>query len=142
MYICLHVHSHTYCIRTTMYTEYNVLKKCHGDADDVLAQAMCRSLAEQKDYSWGRVYAVGKYCAWPQHLSNCDHICGHHTLHTDTQTTQSRWSCIGAFHVFYSRPATRKDGRINTATLGLTSVRTSCNYPGCGPNFCCCIADG
>ena len=109
--------------------------------EELLAQAMCQSVAVQRNL-WGRVYAVGKYCAWPHHSANCNLICGHHTLHTDTQTTQSRWSCIGAFQVYYSRPATRKDGRINTATLGLKSGRSSCNNPSCGPNFCNCIADG
>ena len=111
--------------------------------EELLAQALCQSVAVQRNLSGiYMVYAVGKYCSWPQDSDDCDLICGHNTLHTDSQTAQSRWFCIGAFHVYYSRPATRKDGRINTATLGLKSARSRCNDPGCGPNFCCCIADG
>lgn len=108
--------------------------------EEILAQSMCQSLAVSPDKAWERVFAVGKYCSYPHFSADCNHICVYPTLHTDHRTVNSRWSCIGAFHVYYGRPATRQDGNINTATLGLKSARQSCDDAGCGPNFCCCAA--
>ena len=106
--------------------------------EELLAQSMCQSLALNR---YGRVYAVGRECpTWPRDGTNCNDICSHSSLHSDVQTVHNTWSCIGAYHVYYDRPATRRNGDIHSATLGLKSLQQLCFYRKCGPNFCCCFA--
>ena len=111
--------------------------------EELLAQAMCQSAADQTG-RWGRVYAVGRRCPspWPTAGDTCTSICGSVYLHVqDAQTAHGLWSCINAYHVYYSRPATNLNGEITTATLGLKSKQEGCDQRLCGPNYCCCYAE-
>ena len=106
--------------------------------EEILAQALCQASTMGRGVK--RVYAVGKSCG--SSSGNCHYICSSQQLHNqDTQTARHRWSCISAFHVYYGRPTTSKNGNFNTARLGLKTLRESCAESGCGPNFCCCIAE-
>ena len=113
----------------------------HHYTEEILAQAMCQAHANQRGHN-GRVYAVGRYCPpWPSNGDTCAAICTSRSLrYQDFHTFADTWSCIGAYHVHYYRPATKWDGQPNTATLGLKSRREGCTYRKCGPNFCCCHA--
>lgn len=105
--------------------------------EEILAQAVCQASTTGTQYE--RVYAVGRSCT--ASTGNCDYICSSTQLHSqDPQTANHRWSCISAFHVYYRRPATIKNGNFNTARLGLKTTRRSCTTSNCGPNFCCCVA--
>ena len=69
--------------------------------EEILAQAMCQSYADQTG-RWGRVYAVGRKCPspWPASGDTCNSICGNNYLHVqDSQTADETWSCISAYHV-------------------------------------------
>ena len=106
--------------------------------EEIIAQAACQAYATQHDLS-GRVYAVGKKCG---SIITCTSICESPTLHAqDSQTVDHEWSCIAGFHVYFNRPKTTRYGQPNTAVLGLKSVIGTCTFQGCGPNFCCCIAE-
>ena len=114
----------------------------HHFTEEILAQAMCQSYADQASLN-GRVYAVGRKCPspWPSTGDTCVSICESVYLHVqDSQTAHDTWSCISAYHVYYNRPATDGNGERNTARLGLKSKKERCNSPRCGPNFCCCYA--
>ena len=102
--------------------------------EEILAQVVCQASTTKR----GRVYAVGRSCT--QSAGNCHHICSSPRLLTqDTQLATAHLSCIGAFHVYYSRPTTVRNGISSTARLGLKTVRSGCSVSTCGPNFCCCI---
>ena len=102
--------------------------------EEILAQALCQASTTK----YGRVYAVGRSCT--RSAGNCQHICSSpQLLNQDTQLARAHLSCIGAFHVYYSRPTTVRNGISSTARLGLKTLRETCLYSGCGPNFCCCI---
>ena len=107
--------------------------------EEILAQALCQASTIGRGVK--RVYAVGRSC--DAICGNCNYICSSQQLHNqDSQTASHRWSCISAFHVYYWRPTTSKDGNFNTARLGLKTLRESCMTSSCGPNFCCCVAEG
>lgn len=107
--------------------------------EEIIAQASCQALATQRSLS-GRVYAVGKKCGTSN--NPCTDICTSPSLHAqDSQTVSHEWSCIGGFHVYFDRPRTTRYGLQNTAVLGLKSIEGTCAHGGCGPNFCCCIAE-
>ena len=72
---------------------------------------------------------------------DCSSICKSPYLRVqDSQTAHGTWSCIIAYHVYPSRPATTRNGQRNTARIGLKSKQEGCAYGGSGPNFCCCYA--
>ena len=103
--------------------------------EEILAQALCQA-STTKLYE--RVYAVGRSCT--RSAGNCQHICSTpRLLNQDTQLARAHLSCISAFHVYYSRPTTVRNGISSTARLGLKTVRSSCLRSSCGPNYCCCI---
>ena len=92
--------------------------------EEIIAQAACQAHATDHG-QFGRVYAVGKQCGQSY---TCDNICASSSLHAqDSQTVGDRWSCIAAFHVYYGRPSTTKNGQPNTAKLGLKSKLERCN---------------
>ena len=93
--------------------------------EEIIAQAACEAHATRRD-QFGRVYAVGKKCS---RSYTCANICASSSLHAqDSQTVNHKWSCIAAFHVYYGRPSTTKNGEPNTAKLGLKSKLESCTY--------------
>ena len=104
--------------------------------DDVLAQAMCQSVTS----NYHRVFAVGRLCT--SEAGSCNQICENPDLKNQDYQAANLGSmfCVGAFHVYPNRPATKKYGTKATATLGLKSLKESCHYNGCGANYCCCQA--
>jgi len=69
--------------------------------EEILAQALCQGSTTKP----GRVYTVGRNCT--RSADNCHHICSSpQLLNQDTQLARAHLSCIGAFHVYYSRPTT------------------------------------
>ena len=114
----------------------------HHFTEEIIAQSICQAHATQSNL-YGRVYAVGRQCPspWYRQIDDCRTVCVSPNLHVqDSQTAHDIWSCIGAYHVYNSRPATTTNGQRNTARLGLKSKQEGCTYRGCGPNYCCCYA--
>ncbi len=103
--------------------------------DDVLAQAMCQGAAPDNN----RVFAVGRSCT--DRAGSCRQICENpHLKNQDGQAAVlGPMFCVNAFHVYRDRPVTDTNGNIVTATLGLKSKKESCEFNGCGPNYCCCL---
>ena len=113
----------------------------HHFTEEILAQAICQSYANEKNLL-GVVYAVGRRCPpWPNDGDSCKAICESVYLHVqDSATAHSTWSCVNAMHIYHYRPATTTNGQRNTGSLGLKSTYASCTYSKCGPNYCCCYA--
>ena len=102
--------------------------------EEILAQALCQASTT----GLRRVYAVARSCT--KSAGNCHHICSSpHLPSQDYQLAKAHLSCFAAFHVYYNRPSTLKNATSSTARLGLKTIRTSCLYSTCGPNFCCCV---
>ncbi len=123
---------------TTIITILSLLQmQGSHTTEEILAAAICQSEVP----SGNTVYAVGRKCVWPTHTSTCDQICSSPTLRNqDNQVKDKKMSCVGALHVYGSRPITNKMGEETTATLGLKTRREGCSYSSCGANYCCCAA--
>ena len=138
----MYMYIHVTCTQSTSFSQGDAQARSkrstsHSD-EEILAQASCQALASQQD-NHGRVYAVGRYCA--SSAGNCNAICGSAYLHVqDSQTVHSTWSSIGAFHIYQNRPSTIY-GTQNNPVEGLKSKQEPSSNTGCGPNFCCCIAN-
>ena len=136
--LCVHIT----CTHSTSFSQGDAQARSerstsHSD-EEILAQASCQALASQQE-NYGRVYAVGRECT--SSSGNCNAICGSAFLHVqDPQTVHSTWSSIGAFHIYQNQPSTTF-GTLNDPVEGLKSKLEPSSLNGCGPNFCCCIAN-
>ena len=136
--LCVHIT----CTHSTSFSQgdaqtHSKRSTSHSD-EEIIAQASCQALASQQD-NYGRVYAVGRYCA--SSAGDCNALCGSPHLHVqDPQTVHSTWSSIGAFHIYQNRPSTTF-GTLDDPVQGLKSKQETSSYAPCGPNFCCCIAN-
>ena len=139
----MYMYIHVTCTQSTSFSQGDAQARSkrstsHSD-EEILAQASCQALASQQD-NYGRLYAVGRDCA--SSAGNCNAICGSPHLHVqDPQTVHSTWSSIGAFHIYQNRPSTTNTGTLNDPVEGLKSKQETSSFNGCGPNFCCCIAN-
>jgi len=104
--------------------------------EDVIAQSSCAAYMSHNPVEF--VYAVRRVCS--NTSPTCAQVCSNQILQAqDIQTASSNtWTCIGAIHVYYGRPAT---GDGEDPTLGLKQYyfgHNKCNQRYCGPNYCCC----
>ena len=124
--------------QTTHIIEKRSIPVNHDEYETV-AQSVCTSMAIGKRLR-GWTYAVGRVCS--SSTESCQEICSSKFLHVqDTQTAHSTWSCVGALHVYKSRPSS-SPGTKNSPSIGLKVYWSSSYHTGrnCGPNFCCCHA--
>ena len=106
---------------------------------EIIAQSACTSMAINLG-NGGWTFAVQRQC--DSVTITCTDLCSLQALHAlDGQTKSKRWSCLGALHVYKSRP-TSGPSTSSSPSMGF-KVYWSRGYEGgknCGPNFCCCHA--
>ena len=110
------------------------------DEYETIAQSACSSMAISRNLP-GWTFAVQKLCISGQ-SDNCVQICNSVFLRVqDQQTAHSRWSCIGALHIYKGRPSS-SPSTLNHPSIGLKVYWSSTyhNNGYCGPNYCCCRA--
>ena len=111
---------------------------------ETIAQSVCTSMAIKGGHQ-GWTYAVGRQCDSISITKPCDVFCGLEALHNlesaDPELSNKKWTCLGAVHVYESRPvsqpSTTKNPSIGFKVYWSESYHTV-HY--CGPNYCCCFA--
>ena len=110
------------------------------DEYETIAQSVCTSMAIKENRP-GWTFAVKRQC--DSSTEPCVEICSATALHElDAPTKSQQWSCLGAIHVYQSRPASGPS-TFSKPSMGFKVYWSSIYHEGrnfCGPNYCCCFA--
>ena len=106
---------------------------------EIIAQSACTSMAIKAGHQ-GWTFAVRRKC--DSITKPCNVLCGLQALRNlDFQTSKRRWTCLGAVHVYESRPVSQPSTTQNPS-IGFKVYWSKSYHTGqhCGPNYCCCAA--
>ena len=106
---------------------------------ETIAQSVCTSMAIKGGHQ-GWTFAVRRQC--DSNTKPCDVLCGLQALHNlDPQSSKKKWTCLGAVHVYPSRPVSQPSTTENPS-IGFKVFWSNVYHTGqnCGPNYCCCAA--
>ena len=108
---------------------------------ETIAQSVCTSMAIKGGHQ-GWTFAVRRKC--DSITKPCDVLCGLEALHnleTYPEPSKSKWTCLGAVHVYKSRPVSQPSTTKNPS-IGFKVYWSNSYHTGqhCGPNYCCCVA--
>ena len=108
---------------------------------ETIAQSVCTSMAIKGGYH-GWTFAVRRKC--DDITKPCDVLCSLQALRnleTYPDPSKTKWTCLGAVHVYESRPVSQPSTTKNPS-IGFKVFWSESYHTGqhCGPNHCCCFA--